>query len=163
MSARLRMDILALVCGLLASGLGLAQAQVGGSSLDMTANRLFEESLGHVKRMQKIYEAHKKLAEEATQTGLIVAMEAIAKDLSASRELLDLAKQLLAELERNLALSDPENANLKIKNIFDYPQVREIRILSDQAENLFRGGKRFLESMQKPTEFKVNRQEADSD
>lgn len=129
------------------------------SSLEMTAAKLYEESERQVTRMQKILEAHRKLLDEATKTGLVVAIEAIDKDVKAVTELLSLAANLLAELQQQLALSDPENANLKIKDPFQYPQVKELRILGDQIENLYRADKKFLESMQKPTELKVTRQD----
>lgn len=129
------------------------------SSLEMTASKLYEEADRQVKRMQKMLEAHRKLLDDANKTGLVVAMQAIDKDVQAVEELLALATSLLADLHQQLALNDSKNANLKIKDPFQYSQVKEIRILGDQAESLYRADKKFLENMQKPTELKVTRQD----
>ncbi len=126
----------------------------------MTAAEMYQETGAQVARIRKIVEAHGKLLLTAQETDFLVAVDAITKDMDANRELLALATDLLADLKTALAL-EREGAGAQIISApLDYPQFREVRILSDQAEQLYRSGSDFLEQLQKPTGTTVKRLES---
>ena len=127
------------------------------SSLVMTAGRLYRDSSAQVKKIQKIIAAHKKLLHQAESSGLIVAIDAIRKDISANQELLSLGRDLLADLQTDLALKDAEASAVAVDDPLQYTQVKQIRILRDQAQRLYVSDKRFLKKMQGTTQESVKR------
>lgn len=127
------------------------------TELKLTGSRLWESSSAEVARMRKALAAHRRLLQRAEKTGLVVAIDAVRKDVEAARELLSLAESLLQELRVSLALDQEGAASTVIDDPLSYPQFREIRVLSDQVEQLYRSDRSFLERLQRPTETKVER------
>lgn len=125
----------------------------GSSSFVLTTESAWTRSQGDVEALRKLVDAQARLLREAEEADLVVAADAIAKDLRAIRELLVFAEERLASLKIDLA-PDPENPR-PMPDPLVLPQVRELKLLRDQGERIYLSGKRFLEQMRRPTGTRV--------
>lgn len=132
-----------------------APAAVSGSSSSfvLTTELAWARSQGDVEALRKLVDAQARLLREAEEADLVVAADAIAKDLRAIRALLVFAEERLASLKIDLA-PDPNNPR-PMPDPLVLPQVRELKLLRDQGERIHLSGKRFLEQMRRPTGTRV--------
>ena len=119
------------------------------SAFVLTTLTAWQRSENDVESLRKLIVTQARLLEESRKAELVVATEALTKDLAALRELLVFAEERLASLKVDLA-PDPANPR-PLPDPLALPQVREIKLLRDQGERLYLSGKRFLEQMQRPT------------
>lgn len=136
-----------------ASAQAAPTAATAPSRFVLTTLTAWERSQGDVEALRKLVVAHERLLAESEQLQLVVAVEAMRKDLAALRELIVFAEDRLASLRIDLA-PDPANPR-PLPEPLALPQVREIKLLRDQGERIYMSGKRFLEQMQRPTETKI--------
>lgn len=140
---------------------GGPSAATGDRDLRLTARRLHARSKAEVTAMRRLIQRHQKLLSDARESELVVAIDAIRKDLQSARDLLSFAQSRLGELRRDLALDEqPERV---VADPLEYPQVRELQVLRDQIERLYLSGKRFLANLRRPTETRIERQDAGTD
>lgn len=128
------------------------------NSLQLTSAQLYADAKAIFEAMTQTLESHRGLLERAQKSNLIVAVDAIRKDYTASRELLSFARELLLDLRRDLALDQADaSGDVPVEDPLVYPQLRELGILADQVEQLLKSGERFLALLEKPTETRVER------
>jgi hypothetical protein len=119
------------------------------SAFVLTTLTAWQRSESDVESLRKLIVTQARLLEESRKSELVVATEALTKDLAALRELLVFAEERLASLKVDLA-PDPANPR-PLPDPLALSQVREIKLLRDQGERIYLSGKRFLEQMQRPT------------
>ncbi len=151
--APMRVILPVLLCALVVPAAVAAQDAPGAgtapSAFVLTTLTAWQRSEGDVESLRKLIGAQARLLAESRKSDLVVATEALGKDLAALRELVVFAEDRLASLKVDLA-PDPANPR-PLPDPLALPQVREIKLLRDQGERIYLSGKRFLEQMQRPT------------
>lgn len=119
----------------------------------LTVQMAWERSQADVERMRRVIASQQRLLAEARASGLVVAEDAVSRDLRALQELLSFAEDRLRSLQQDLAIG--KQPSRPVADPLSYPQIRELSLLRDQSERIFLSSRRFVEQLQKPTGTRV--------